>query len=326
MTARSESPSGTANREITATRVFDAPRDLVWRAMTDPAQVIHWWGPRGFTTTIEEMDLRPGGKWTHVMRGPDGAEYPNRSVFTEIVPGKKVVFAHAGEKKGGPSVQFESTWLFDAVGENKTRVTVRMVFSSAEERDRVGKDFGAIEGLNQTLSRLRERLVRESAGPGEVFVIEREFAAPRDLVFRAWTEPKMLEHWWGPKGCGARVLSFDLRLDGTAHFSMRTPDGKVMMGKWVFREIAPPERIVFVNSFADEKMQIVRHPYLANWPLEILTTVTFAEEHEKTKVIVHWVPICPTEAERVVFTKHHESMQKGWGGSLDELTDFLAKR
>ncbi|HTR40211.1 MAG TPA: SRPBCC domain-containing protein [Pseudomonadales bacterium] len=142
------------DKEIYISREFDAPRELLWEAMTNPKHVGNWWGPQGFTTTIEKMDFRVGGVWKHVMRGPDGAEYPNQSIFKEIVKPEKVVFSHGGHKKGGPGVSFISTWTFDALGKNKSRVSIHMVFPSTEKRDFVVKEFGAIEGAKQTLERL----------------------------------------------------------------------------------------------------------------------------------------------------------------------------
>src|SRR5438046_10762541 len=73
------------DREIVLTRVFDAPRRMVWEAWTDPKQLVLWWGPKGFTTTIEEMDVRAGGAWKLVMHGPEGAKYPSRSLVPECV-------------------------------------------------------------------------------------------------------------------------------------------------------------------------------------------------------------------------------------------------
>jgi uncharacterized protein YndB with AHSA1/START domain len=149
------------DREIVISRVFDAPRELVWRAMTDPQHWVHWWGPRGFTTTIEEMDVRPGGAWKHVMHGPDGANYPNSSVFKEVMKPERIVYSHGGHRENGPSVRCEATWTFDAMNAgSKTRVTIRMVFSSASERDRVVREFGAIDGGKQTLERLHEHLAK----------------------------------------------------------------------------------------------------------------------------------------------------------------------
>ena len=89
----------TSDREIVISRVFDAPRERVFEAMTDPKQVVKWWGPNGFTTTIHEMDVRPGGVWRHTMHGPDGTDYPNKSVFLEVVKPERIVYKHSGGKK-----------------------------------------------------------------------------------------------------------------------------------------------------------------------------------------------------------------------------------
>lgn len=149
-----------AEREIVITRVFDAPREVVWDAWTDPKQVVKWWGPRGFTTTIREMNVRPGGAWNHTMHGPDGTNYPHKSVFVEVVRHERIVYSNAGGKEGGPGMNFTATWTFEDIGD-QTKVTIRMMFDSIQARDMVIKEFGAIEGGKQTLQRLGEYL----AGP-----------------------------------------------------------------------------------------------------------------------------------------------------------------
>ncbi len=151
----------TSDREIVITRVFDAPRELVWEAWTDPKHVVQWWGPRGFTTTIQEMDVRTGGVWKHVMHGPDGTDYPNKSVFIEVVKPERIVYSHGGGKKGGPGAQFKATWTFEAQG-NKTKLTMCLLFKSAADRDKTEKEYGAIEGGNQTLTRLGDYLAKMS--------------------------------------------------------------------------------------------------------------------------------------------------------------------
>jgi uncharacterized protein YndB with AHSA1/START domain len=142
------------DREIVISRVLNAPRELVWEVWTDPKHVVHWWGPNGFTTTIETMDVRPGGVWKHVMHGPDGTDYPNKSVFREVVKPQRIVYSHGGGREGGPGASFEATWTFDALEGNKTRATGRMLFPSAAARDHVVREFNAIEGGKQTLGRL----------------------------------------------------------------------------------------------------------------------------------------------------------------------------
>jgi uncharacterized protein YndB with AHSA1/START domain len=123
---------------------------------------VNWWGPRGFSTTIEEMDVRPGGVWKHVMHGPDGVNYPNKSIFKEVVKPERIIYSHGGGRENGPGASFVATWTFDAVETGKTKVTIRMVFPSAPDRNFVVKEFGAIEGGKQTLERLGEHLTKMS--------------------------------------------------------------------------------------------------------------------------------------------------------------------
>jgi len=143
--------TGTPDREITAARVFDAPRELVFKMWTDPKHVAQWWGPNGFTSTIDEMDVRPGGVWRFVMHGPDGVDYKNKIVYKEILKPERLVYSHVS----GP--RFDVTATFAGQGD-KTELTVRMLFESAPQRDNAVKQFGAIEGLKQTLGRLEEHL------------------------------------------------------------------------------------------------------------------------------------------------------------------------
>ena len=143
--------TNTADREIVSARVFDAPRELVWKAWVDPKHVAQWWGPKGFTNTIHEMDVRPGGVWRFAMHGPDGTDYKNEIVFIEVVKPERLVYDHVS----GP--RFHVTATFADEG-GKTKLTMRMVFPTAEERDNTVKKFGAVEGLNQTLGRLGEHL------------------------------------------------------------------------------------------------------------------------------------------------------------------------
>ena len=140
-------------REIVVTRVFDAPRALVFKLWTDPKHLAHWWGPNGFTITNYEMDVRPGGVWRFVMHGPNGVDYQNKVVYREVLEPERLVYSHVS----GP--QFEMTVTFDVDGD-KTKLTARMLFESAALRDKTIQQFGAVEGLKQTLVRLGEHLAR----------------------------------------------------------------------------------------------------------------------------------------------------------------------
>lgn len=167
---------------------------------------------------------------------------------------------------------------------------------------------------------------RSRAGAQESgFVISRVFDAPRELVWKAFTEAERLKHWWGPKGFTIGKCEVDLRPGGIFRYSLRSPDGQDMWGRFVYREIAAPERLVAIVSFTDEQGEIARHPLSPSWPLEILSTLTFAEHGSGTKLTVRWAPHNATEAERQTFEAGHDSMRQGWTGTLDQLADYLAR-
>jgi len=148
------------DREIVFTRTLDAPRAMVFSAWTDPDQIALWWGPNGFTNTIHEMDVRPGGTWRFIMHGPDGVDYPNKIEYSEVVKPKRLVYTH-GDDGEGASEPFHVTVTFDEE-DGKTKLTMRILLASAEERERVVK-FGAIEGGKQTLGRLEAHLAKRAA-------------------------------------------------------------------------------------------------------------------------------------------------------------------
>jgi uncharacterized protein YndB with AHSA1/START domain len=157
------------------------------------------------------------------------------------------------------------------------------------------------------------------------FIITRIFDAPRELVFKAWTESEHLKHWWGPKGFTFGVSKLDFRPGGIFHYSMRSPDGHEMWGKFVYREIVVPEKIVFINSFSDEEGNTVRAPFSPTWPLEVLNTLTLSENEGKTTLTLRGGPINATEEERKTYEAGFESMKQGFGGTFDQLADYLAK-
>ncbi|HWD20662.1 MAG TPA: SRPBCC domain-containing protein [Verrucomicrobiae bacterium] len=154
------------------------------------------------------------------------------------------------------------------------------------------------------------------------FVIARRFPAARDLLWKLWTDQAHMA-WWGPKGITLVHAKMDLRPGGVFHYGMKTPDGHEMWGKWVIREVAPPERLVFVNSFSDAAGGLTRHPMNAAWPLELLSTITFTEEAGQTLVTITWTPWGSTENEIRTFNENHASMQGGWTGTLDRLQEYL---
>lgn len=314
----------TQDREIVISRVLDAPRERVFEAMTDPKQVVKWWGPNGFTTTIHEMDVKPGGAWRHTMHGPDGTDYPNKSIFLEVVKSERIVYQHAGgiEERGGAC--FKGTWTFEDQG-GKTKLTMRLTFASSEERDHTVKEYQAIEGGKQTLERLDEYLEKKgkisTAGPE--LVITRIFDAPRELVWKAWTDPKEMMKWWGPKIFRAPSCKIDFRVGGKYLFCMQSEIGEETWRKgiWstgVYKEIVPMEKIICTDCFADEKGNIVPGSYygmpeVVN--LEMLVTVTFeVYQKNKTKMTLHHAGL-PISMKQDAGT--------GWNESFDKLAENL---
>jgi uncharacterized protein YndB with AHSA1/START domain len=160
---------------------------------------------------------------------------------------------------------------------------------------------------------------------GREFVITREFEAPRELVWKAWTERERLMQWFGPKGFVMPAAKMDFRPGGIFHFCLRSPDGKEMWGKWTFREIAAPERIVLVHCFSDERGGITRHPASPTWPREMLSTTTFQALDGRTRLTVQWFPLNATEEELKTFDSARDGMKGGWTGTFEQLAEYLAK-
>ena len=159
------------------------------------------------------------------------------------------------------------------------------------------------------------------------FVTSRVFDAPRDKVWKAWTETERLKQWWGPAGFKVHTCKVDLRPGGSFHYGMTAPDGTDMWGKFAYREIEAPKRLVFINSFSDTKGGVTRHPWSPNWPLLMLSTVTFEEQAGgKTKVTVEWTPADgSSDLERKTFDEGRASMTQGWGGTMDQFARYLSK-
>ena len=300
--------------EIATVRFFDAPRELVFRMFTEERHLAKWWGPNGFEITTFKFDMRTGGEWRFIMHGPGGTDYKNHTVYSEVVSPERIVYDHVS------TPHHHTTITFSECGD-KTRVAFRMGFDSAELRDNVAQKFGAIEGLQQTLGRLEEHLPNSNA---QEFVISRTFNAPRDLVFSTWTDCKHLAQWWGPKGSTVLKCDNDFRPGGIFHYGLRAANGDEMYGKWVYREIVKPQRLVFISSFADADKNDAHHPMAPTWPMHTLSTILFAEEEGKTTVTVRWIPDNPTEEERKTFESAMPSMTGGWTGTFDQFDAYLS--
>jgi len=304
-----------AARMIVTTRIFDAPRALVFDAFSDPGHLARWWGPNGFRTTTSRFDFREGGIWRFVMHGPDGRDYENCITYREIKPPERLVYHH-GDGEGVETISFENVLTFEDLG-GRTRLTMEATFPSAELRDRVIRDHKADEGGAQHLARLSEYL------EADVFTISRRLAAPRDLVWKMWTEAEHLARWWGPKGFAWLSGTIDLRPGGIFHYGVKSPGGAEMWGRFVFHDIVAPERLSFVNSFSNAEGGITRAPFFADWPLEVFNTLTLTEDGDGTLVTLRGAPINASEDERTRYRSNHASMEYGFGAALNALEAYL---
>ena len=325
-----------AARTLNLTRVFAAPRRLVFQLWTDPKHVAPWWGPHGFTNPVCQLDTRSGGAIRIDMRGPDGTVYPITGQYRDIVEPERLVFTSAAlDAADQPLFEVLTTVTFaEQGGETTLRLEAHVVEATTAADPYLA---GMAAGWTQSLERLMayattvraggntEAPTNPSAETDRGIVFTRVFDASRATVWRAWTKAEQLQGWFGPKGCVVPACSLDLRPGGLFHYCMRTPDGHVMWGKWTFVEIEPLEKLVVIVSFSDSQGGVSRHPMSPTWPLETLSTMTLTERAGKTELTLRWTPYAATEPERQTFDASHESMQQGWTGTLDRLAAHLAR-
>lgn len=304
--------------EIYITRLYDAPVKKVWDAWTDPKQTGEWWGPRGFTITTQSKDVKSGGTWDYTMHGPDGVDYPNKTKYLEVEKYSRMVYDHGGNDDRPP--MFRVTVLFSEIS-GKTKMEMSMALPTPEAAEEARK-FIKRAGGDATWDRLAEYL-----SPKDIFVINRSFDAPRDLMFKMWTDPNHVAQWVPPTGFTMEYLQVDIREGGSGFYRMSGTNGMTMYGKASYKEIHRPDRLLYTQVFCDEKGRIARHPMAPTWPESMLTTVTLAEEgSDRTRVTVTWeVYGEATATERETFNKAKAGMTQGWTGSFDKLDEHLKK-
>lgn len=239
-----------SDREIVITRVFQAPRELLWTAWNDPAHIENWWGPRGFRTRVTEFDLRVGGRWRYVMVAPDGAEYPVTGVFREVIPYERIVTSDDFDE-GFTNAQnldlpqgIVLTILFEDLGP-QSRLTLRIVHPTVEDR-RKHEGMGVVGGWNSSFDCLEEHLATLTPAP-VVVQVSRRFPVAAALVYDAWLDPAQLGQWmFGPGVRDEEIvhLQVDPRVGGTFSFAVRR-QGTEFDHVGRYRELIRPERLVF---------------------------------------------------------------------------------
>jgi uncharacterized protein YndB with AHSA1/START domain len=248
-----------ADRTLTTTRVFDAPRELVFKAWTDPKQLAKWFPPDGFTAECE-LDVRPGGSLRIDMKGadpslgPDFYEkvFPGSGVYQDVVANELLAFTfEASGEEGAPPMKMLMTVLFEDEG-RKTKLTIHHSGDTAADYDALVKS-GASEGLRQSLDKLTALLDGRSPDTtvsvsGKTLSLTRVFDAPRELVWQAYTDPAHIVKWQFAKDWESPFAETDVRPGGKFRIGMRPADhseeGFVFEG--TYREVVKPERIVQV--------------------------------------------------------------------------------
>jgi uncharacterized protein YndB with AHSA1/START domain len=308
--------------KIEIERIYDAPVKMVWDAWTDDKQVVKWWGPRGFTITTHDKDLRTGGHWHYTMHGPDGKDYENTTKYHVVEKQQRLVYDHGGHKDRPPLFQVTAT--FTDVGGGKTKLNMSMAFDTPETATEM-KKFIKQAGGNGTWDRLAEFLAEKSSGE-DIFVIQRSFEAPIESVFDMWTNKDHFQHWMGPTGSTMQFIECNIKPGGNSFYKMDFA-GMTMYGKIEYKEISKPNKLVYKQWFSNAEGGLGKHPMAPTWPTYMLTTVNFfAETPETTRIQLKWEIFGDaTKEERATFNAAKAGMTGGWTGSFDKLEELLER-
>lgn len=304
--------------QIVLERVIDAPRALVWKALTDPAHLPTWFGPKGYSCETHAIDVREGGGWHFTMHGPEGVTFGNHHAYESLVAPSRLVYTVGTEPGGEP--EFRAVITLEDLGV-RTRLVQSMTMRSPEEVARV-KGFGAVELGYTTLDKLAARVATMGLR------LSRTLDAPRELVYQVWSDPKHLAKWWGPKGMELEVLSLDFQPGGVFHYRMFNAQGAEMWGRFQYLETVAPERIAYISGFSDPSGALARAPFpgLEAFPLEVYNLLTLTEAGEgKTQLEMGGGPLGSTREEAAVYEGMFPSMQQGFGGTFDQLSAYLAE-
>jgi uncharacterized protein YndB with AHSA1/START domain len=307
MPERSSAVAAPADRTLVTSRVFDAPREMVFKAWTDPAQFSQWFPPEGFILSRCELDVQPGGKLRVDMKGDDpalgsefyGKVFPGQGEYQEVVPNERISFMFEGAEEGAPPPRILMTAVFEDEG-SKTKVTIFQTAESVADYEELIKT-GASEGLRQSLDKLAALLSTTGGTKANVrartLTLIRVIDAPRDLVWAAFTDPKHITKWMFAADWETPFAETDVRPGGAFRIGMRPADhsqeGFTFDG--TYKEVVKPERIVQLTS--DGRV----------------ISATFADDRGKTKLTLS-----------VEMAEGEEQERTGWTQILENLAKHVA--
>jgi uncharacterized protein YndB with AHSA1/START domain len=257
-----------AEKELTLIRIVNAPREIVFKAWTSQRHLAKWWGPKGFTNPVCEIDVQVGGSIFIEMQAPDGTIYPMSGIYEEIIEPRKIVFtSEALDNKGTPLFEILNTILFDEEN-GKTKLTIKADVIKAYGNVDQYLD-GIEEGWSQSIVRLNdlsEKMSNNSDTTNRELTITRLLNAPRELVWKVFTEPGHIAKWWGPNGFTNTIDTMDVKPGGIWEFVMHGPDGTDYKNTNQYVEVVKPEKLTF-NHISAPKFKF---------------TITFTEQGNKT--------------------------------------------
>jgi uncharacterized protein YndB with AHSA1/START domain len=310
-------------KELTITRIFDVPRELVWKAWVEPERIKKWWGPQYFTAPFIKNDVRVGGKYLYSMRGPDGKDYWSTGIYREIVPLERLVVTDSFSDKKGKVVpashygltgdfplELLVTVTFEAIG-NKTKMILR----------HEGIPEGQMKDLTQagwsgSFDKLAESIVpsdhtRIIAEPGKPeVVVTREVYAPRYQVFRAHTDPALVPEWWGAARFTTVIDKMDAKPGGLWRLAERDAAGAIKYAfHGVYHDIVSPERIVSTFEYEGAPGRVS------------LKTTKFDEIGGRTKITSRTVFQTVEDRDEALKAGMEECILEG----MDRLTELLGK-
>ena len=310
------------NNIFTITRIFNVSAEALWKAITEREQLKQW-----YFDFDDSFRLEKNAEFEWTAGDPAGKQWLHKGRILEITKGKKLM--HSWEYPGysGSSVV---TWELNVLNENSTELVLTHEFvipfdKDVEElrREHFEKGWNAIItiSLPDYINKINHRLARNK----ENFVIVRTFKAPKEVVFRAFSEAEALAQWWGPVGMPIQVVAFDFKPKGIFHFKMEG-NGEVMWAIFVYGNIICPDLIEFTNSFSDENGRICRAPFHPAWPLEIYNELTFTEDNSITTLTLKGYPVNATDEEAALYYSFAENMKQGFGATFDQLENYLSKQ
>jgi uncharacterized protein YndB with AHSA1/START domain len=218
--------SSIPGKEMGISRLINAPRELVWKAWTDPEHIRHWWGPSGFTNSISKMELMEGGEWEFIMHGPDGTDYRNKHIYREIKKPEKLVLEHT------TAPHFVMTVTFEAQG-NKTLVTLHSVFDSEDQLQEVIKVFKADVGMKQNVDRMEEYITHMPV------IFERVYNASSDKIWKALTDREEMEKWY------FKIAAFKAEPGAEFSFTGQGHKGEQYLHLCEVKEVIPGKKLSY---------------------------------------------------------------------------------